>query len=218
MTRPPPTAGTIEAPKLRAGHDPKAVVPSQVTLPRTAVQTPELEEPFPLLQPDLSPITWSPVGQSVLSGSTASGPLPAITVPQLAAAMVEMLHQKPDGTTEIALSPDELGIVRLRLEADARDPDRMIVHLVFDRPETMDLFRRHADQLSEAIRAAGYAETRLDFGQSGTGADPHGREQAADSSRPTPTLTVSDQASILPNLDRPFRSSLTKMAGLDLRL
>jgi hypothetical protein len=131
--------------------------------------------------------------------------------------MVATLHQKPDGTTEIALSPDELGSVRLRLEADVRDPERMIVHIVFDRPETMDLFRRHADQLSEAIRAAGYAGARLDFGQSGGGADPQGG-QTAHNSNPPPNTTESDQARVSPGLDRPFPRSLADIAGLDLRL
>ena len=160
---------------------------SQAALPRAALQTTEPEEALPQLEPDLPPLSWSSAGPPALTGSTVSGPLPAGAVPQLAAAMVATLHQKPDGTTEIALSPDELGSVRLRLEADARDPERMIVHLVFDRPETMDLFRRHADQLSEAIRAAGYAEARLDFGQSGRGADPQGG-QAADTAKPPPEL------------------------------
>ena len=94
----------------------------------------------------------------------------------------------------------------------------MIVHLVFDRPETMDLFRRNADQLSEAIRAAGYAEARLDFGQSGTGADSRGGEQAADTAKQTPNLTDGDQARVPLTFDRPSPPSLASMAGLDLRL
>jgi hypothetical protein len=191
--------------------------PPQAALPLAAVHQAEPEEPMRQHGSDLPPLTLLPGAPPALAGSTWSAPLPAGTVPQLAAAMVATMNRNPDGTTEIALSPDELGSVRLRLEADARDPDRMIVHLVFDRPETMDLFRRHADQLSEAIRAAGYAEARLDFGQSGTGADPQGG-QAADTSGPPAHTTASDQARVTPDPGRPFPRSLADEAGLDLRL
>lgn len=217
-TTPPPAAAEAATPIIRAGRDPKAVAQANAAFPVTTLQATYLEEPLPQDEPDGSPITWSPAGQMVLTGSAAAGTLPAGTVSQFAAAMVATLHQKADGTTEIALSPNELGSVRLRLEADARDPERMIVHLVFDRPETMDLFRRHADQLSEAIRAAGYAEARLDFGQSGTGADPRGGEQAADAAKPPHSLTERDQARVPPTFDRPSPPRLASTAGLDLRL
>jgi hypothetical protein len=75
----------------------------------------------------------------------------------------------------------------------------------------------HADQLSEAIRAAGYAEARLDFGQSGGGADPQGGH-TADTLEPPLNSTESDQARVSPGFDRPHPPSLADMAGLDLRL
>ncbi|MBA3910427.1 MAG: hypothetical protein C0524_11215 [Rhodobacter sp.] len=103
-----------------------------------------------------------------------TGPAPTVTnvqpaIPQLAARIVETLVHRADGTTELALSPDELGRVRVSLQADAQNPDRMVVMLSFDRPETLDLFRRHADQLADALRAAGYSGADIGFGHSGTG-------------------------------------------------
>ena len=35
----------------------------------------------------------------------------------------------------------------LKLKPDAANPDRMVVMITFERPETLDLFRRHAGDL-----------------------------------------------------------------------
>lgn len=145
----------------------------------------------------------------------------AAPVPHLAAQITATLQQRPDGTTEIALSPDELGSVRLQVQPDAQHPDRVVVHLAFDRPETMDLFRRHADQLAEALRSAGYAEARLDFGQTapGSGEDarrgPAGRHDPEADQRPAP---ADDRPEGVSGPDRPPPLRLSGSAGMDLRL
>jgi hypothetical protein len=171
------------------------------------------------LQLDSDPglFAWSPAGQPAVIGGPPSGPLPAAAVPQLVAGIAATLQHRADGTTEIALSPDELGSVRLRLEADARDPERMIVHLAFDRPDTMDLFRRHADQLTEAIRAAGYAEAKLDFGQHGAGTEARGGQESS-GGRNEAATTGTDPGSPQAAPDTRFPLRLADVAGLDLRL
>jgi hypothetical protein len=97
-------------------------------------------------------------------------------MPQIVAA----LSRSADGATELALSPEELGNVRLRLEPDAANPDRMVVMITFERPETLDLFRRHAGELAEALRSAGYAGADIGFGQEGAGSG--GFDRSADRS------------------------------------
>lgn len=93
----------------------------------------------------------------------------SLPVPQVAAQIASALSQTADGATELALSPEELGHVRLRLEPDATNPDRMVVTITFERPETLDLFRRHAGELADALRSAGYAGADIGFGQDGGG-------------------------------------------------
>jgi hypothetical protein len=181
-----------------------------------ALPLPDLVEPVPH-ESDLAAFTWSTPAQPLLPGPIAASTLPAAAVPHLALGIVAHLQQRADGKTEIALSPAELGSVRLRLETDARDPDRIIVHLAFDRPETMDLFRRHADQLTEAMRAAGYSEARLDFGQHGPagggGQDASGRNAAGgDMAEPTNPRAAHPEPNPTPSL------RLAAAAGLDLRL
>lgn len=152
---------------------------------------------------------------SATAGSTAaSGPAQALSPPvaQLAAAL---LVAGPD-TIELALSPEELGKVRLQLQVDGQDPGRMVVMLCFERPETMDLFRRHADQLAEVIRSAGYASVDIGFSQQGGQHADTGGKDSAGGNEPAPTEDRYLPVELSP---RPAQNHLQHgAAGLDLRL
>ncbi len=154
---------------------------------------------------------------SAALGTAPSAGGPAAAMPQLAAQLIHSLPQRSDGMTEIALSPDELGHVRVTLQTDSQNPDRMIVMLNFERAETLDLFRRHADQLAEALQDAGYSGVNIGFGQS-YGNDSSGRADQPpglpepdrsdpNPSPPTPSLGLSG--------DRP---ALQPSGTLDLRI
>ncbi|MFE3836642.1 flagellar hook-length control protein FliK [Pseudogemmobacter sonorensis] len=84
-------------------------------------------------------------------------PAPAVQIVQAALA-------SPEGITELTLSPEELGTVRISLRAEA---DMVALTLLAERPETLDLMRRHAERLAEELRAAGYARVDLGFGDWG---------------------------------------------------
>ena len=157
--------------------------------------------------------------QREAEGMVALGPAPASVVaapvgvpalpsapPPIATQVLQGLALHQDGTTEITLAPEELGTVRLRLRPDSRDHERMVVMLSFDRPETLDLFRRHGEQLAEAIRSAGYAGVDIGFEQGG--------ETPGHSDRP-PDTPAPPETALLPPLPAP--RSLTG-AALDLRL
>lgn len=206
------------APHSRTQSQPIPAEPQAVPFPNAAMLTTGgwEDQLGPETALALSPL--SPNGPPTPLGTLATGSLTATSVPHLAAGIATTLHHRADGTTEIALSPEELGGVRLRLEADVQDPERVVVHLAFDRPETMDLFRRHADQLAEAIRAAGYAEARLDFGQAGTGPEAgNGQGSADDLGKAAAALPANaTDPGLAP--DRPFPIRPAGTAGLDLRL
>lgn len=154
-------------------------------------------------------------GASTSSGGlTAPGPAQALSAPvaQLAAAL---LVAGPD-TIELALSPEELGKVRLQLQVDGQDPGRMVVMLSFERPETMDLFRRHADQLAEVIRSAGYDSVDIGFSQQGGQHADHGGKDSASGNDAAPTEDPYLPGELSP---RPAQNRLQHgAAGLDLRL
>ena len=123
-----------------------------------------------------------PSGFPGASGATTGSPVQGaagLLVPHIAAQMTGALARAPDGETELALSPDELGHVRLRLKPDAGNPDRMVVMITFERPETLDLFRRHAGELAEALRAAGYSGADIGFGQRDGGTSGSDRREGA---------------------------------------
>jgi flagellar hook-length control protein FliK len=88
-------------------------------------------------------------------------------IPQVAAQLAGVILKNPDNSTTLALAPEELGKVHLRLETDVTNPDRMVVMITVERPETLDLFRRHASELAQALQDAGYAGADIGFGQHG---------------------------------------------------
>ena len=160
-----PTVGpTLQQPQA-ALWDPRTVPAIDPSLPIEGDGLPD---------PDLAIAAGIVGATSSLLPLSAAAPPAGTQVPaalaQLSGQITTALAQRSDGATDIALSPDELGRVHMTLQADAQNPDRMVVYLSFDRPETLDLFRRHADQLAEAIRSAGYAGADINFGQSGAGA------------------------------------------------
>jgi hypothetical protein len=77
---------------------------------------------------------------------------------QQIAAALGMSH---DGRIELRLDPQELGPVRVALEPGDHV---MTVHVSADRTETLDLLRRHSDQLARELRDLGYRDVSFDFG------------------------------------------------------
>lgn len=78
---------------------------------------------------------------------------------QLASAASQVI----DHPVEVTLSPEELGKVRMTLvTADGT----LTLALVADRQPTLDLMRRHIDQLAQDFRALGYQTLNFTFAQS----------------------------------------------------
>ncbi|MBL9048777.1 MAG: flagellar hook-length control protein FliK [Tabrizicola sp.] len=151
-----------------------------------------------------------PPGATPASGPTGPATLPPVAqVAQVAPQIVAALSQGKSGVTELALAPEELGHVRLSLEPDAANPDRMVVMISFERPETLDLFRRHAVDLAEALRAAGYSGADIGFGQ-------HAGGEGSDRSNACPESAQTAVADFTPPPPPPGRSP--GAGSLDLRL
>lgn len=138
-----------------------------------------------------------PALQPGSSFSAASGPQIPMPLPvqQVAGQLASVLVDVSDKATELALAPEELGRVSLRLEPDATNPDRMTILINVERPETLDLFRRHAGELADAIRAAGYSGADIGFGQQGQGSSPDHRPGG---NAPGPERPAEDHAPVSP--------------------
>ncbi|MGR3455565.1 flagellar hook-length control protein FliK [Pseudooceanicola sp.] len=128
----------------------------------------------------------------------------ARTVPE---QIVHVVRQAAEGSVEVRLSPEELGRVRMTL---VPREDGLAITLSADRPETLDLMRRHGGDLNRVLMAAGYDNVDLTFSGGRTG-------QKAAESRPAAT----DDAPATPVPEESIAgaaSGLAASAGLDLRL
>lgn len=228
-----PIAAAAEAPRTPEG-DEALTLSSEPAMKRPTAPVPDLRVdarrvgPLDIPAPDAvrpeemlndKPDDALPFGLPT-SGPTVSaatqGAAPAVTgvpVPHIAAQIGAALSRAGDGSTELALSPEELGRVRLKLKPDAAHPDRMVVMITFERPETLELFRRHAGELADALRASGYARADIGFGQEGGFASGSGRHEKDAGYRDDAPL----RAEAASSLHSPS-ARLVLGASLDLRL
>lgn len=129
------------------------------------------------------------------------------SLPQVADAARHGGH----GTVEIALSPEELGHVRLAIQSD--DGTMATVRLSADRHETLDLMRRHVELLAQDMRDLGFRDISFSF--------QHGPQRGPSdfNGGPSPSLSHSDHA---PGPDGqsgvPASPARYAGGGLDLRL
>ncbi|WP_169052640.1 flagellar hook-length control protein FliK [Pseudooceanicola onchidii] len=141
------------------------------------------EVPFELTiadQPDLHP---DAIRETSHGTTSHAAPRPSMA-PQsdLAARVADQVAQVarhlPGGPVEIALSPEELGRVRMQLTTSDTGLTLMITA---ERPETLDLMRKNIDLLADQYRDLGYGTLDFAFGQetadqrgSGGGGNPFG--------------------------------------------
>lgn len=104
---------------------------------------------------------------ALLSGPNGPGqPLATLArtdLPQALAQQITAAIQARDAgksTIDLRLAPEELGRVRLRLTSHE---GVMTVTVVAERPETLDLMRRHVDALARGMLDVGYQEARFSF-------------------------------------------------------
>ncbi|WP_332872689.1 flagellar hook-length control protein FliK [Albibacillus kandeliae] len=129
------------------------------------------------------------------------------------ATLAEELARVPRRAVEISLSPEELGRVHMTLST--RDTGLVLV-VNADRADTLDLMRRHIDQLGQEFRRMGYQDIGFEFGQSGS----EGRSERA-SDHVNGLLDDAIATSEVPEIVVPraaTRPSGAGSAGLDLRL
>ena len=144
------------------------LVPWQATAPTQFADTTTKEavvvDPFGEEAP-LSLSTTTPK----TPGSVQRSELP----PQIARQLAEAIQQNPNRQVEITLKPQELGAVRLSVQqAEAG----IIVTLTAERPETLELMRRHVDQLGQDFQAMGYANIAFSFAGSDAGTNPQSED------------------------------------------
>lgn len=80
--------------------------------------------------------------------------------------IAETFQRVGNRPVDLTLNPVELGRVRINLQtADGT----VIVHVAAERPETLDLMRRHVNILAQEFHAIGYGEAKFSFAGQGSG-------------------------------------------------
>ena len=121
----------------------------------------------------------------------------------------------PDGVV-LTLAPEELG--RLQMIIQTTD-DMLTIAIQADRPETVELMRRHADQLAQELRQAGFAQTNFSFSQGNSQGGMQGQGQNFARPQPAPEPAVRQTSpSPAPEPTPSQRRHHDNSAALDLRL
>jgi flagellar hook-length control protein FliK len=170
-----------------------------------------------VMDTQIAPLDDPGIGLSSASASTsattstapaavASPPAQAQSAAQQIAAALAAPDQPRHGDhpIEIALDPPELGRVRLTL---TEVNGALTLTIVADRPDTVDLMRRHLDLLAQEFARAGLGGPSVNLSQNGGGGADRGNASAANA---PPADTVIDPAAIIP--------ARKGDGGLDLRL
>ena len=131
----------------------------------------ETIQPLPLQGEALEVLSWeSPRPTSVTN--TGAPPTRTDFAPQVARQLIDVMPQALHRPVEITLSPDELGRVRMSVQ---NDDGVITVSIIAERADTLDLMRRHIDQLGQSFRAMGFESISFAFGH---GSDPANQENA----------------------------------------
>ena len=107
--------------------------------------------------------------------------LPRNVAVQLAQAMRQGGAERP---MDLVLNPAELGRVRISMQAG---DGTMAVQVLADRPETLDLMRRHIDVLAQEFHDIGFGTAEFSFGQNTPDGD---GPNDSDSGRGDPALSA----------------------------
>ena len=173
--------------------------------PAASGLAPDLTPPSMLSQPGLPPQDLAAPLPPPIPPSVAQAAAHAALPKGLSSAIARAASRPADSDrVDLTLDPVELGPVRFAVISNG---DQVQVSLTSERPETLDLLRRHAGELRAELREQGFANPTLSFGQ-------WGQDRAADP--PQPAAEFAEITA--PAVTEPIAFVRIPAAGLDLRL
>ena len=214
---PPAAASPASAPTTApAMTDPRPVLAAQAGAPDGGDPGTETD---PGTLPDratgdpgaIAPAPAGDRGSAAALDTTRSGEPRSTAAQSLGSQILDGIRQTRDGSIEIALSPEELGSLKLTL---AGDDTRLHVQIHAERPETEGLLRRHIALLQQDFRDLGYGHVSFDFG---TRQDRPARYEAAAGDAGGSDDALDPVAAATPTLRLASLPAMTGR-GLDLRL
>jgi flagellar hook-length control protein FliK len=173
-----------------------AAMPHASAMPQTFVKQTKGETLDVLTRSELKGDVEEAPAISALSrsdGPSMQSPIqPAILqhpqMPQhIARQMAEVLQKGTDGPVDVALNPEELGKVRMRISLQ---DGGIMINIFAERGETLDLMRRNADLLSQEFKDLGFGSVNFGFDtsdgeMSGNSDDPSENTRSNETSKNT---------------------------------
>lgn len=116
-------------------------------------------------EPGPANATWHPGNNQKIEPRTVVNVQAVPAAPSdLSSQLIQHLPAARSEAVEVLLNPAELGKVRFEIQ---HSHDTIRIVLTAERAETMEMLRRHSDQLLQEFRQSGFTGTSLSFGQWG---------------------------------------------------
>lgn len=126
---------------------------------------------------------------------------------QVARQLADALQNAGQRPVDIALNPEELGRLRLALSTTEAG---MAVQITAERPDTIELMRRHITELAQEFRQLGYADISFTFAG--------GDARQEDGAMARPSHATEPQAEAGTESPVEINLSATPETGIDIRL
>lgn len=202
---PPPALPKQPSAAAPTGVQAPQIIPLTITTPPTNTRQDTFEKA------SAAPLEAFALGRSDGPAAPQSTTIPATARADLAGhvarQIADVAHHMPARPVEITLSPEELGRVRLTVSTHESG---IVLNIVAERPETVDLLRRHIGQLGQQFQSLGYESIAFSFSDGGDAqTSDHQEGNAAPQSAPTEDPDI-------PALQ--IKLATGTAAGVDLRL
>lgn len=139
-------------------------------------------------------------GQAGLRAHTSVPPqLPHLTGEMFQEQMLTALRKPAPNTVHIQLDPIELGRVRISLQAGENG---LQVHVMTERPETLDLLRRFSVDLLRDLSQMGYKDLSMSFSDQRESEKPFKLPADSPDSSAPERATISDTSQLVPGADQ----------------
>lgn len=132
---------------------------------------------------------------------------PQYQVPRIAKQILSHIQKNTGDRTSLELSPDELGIVRFNISQG----ERVSIQVIVERPETLELIRRHIDLFQKELHDMGFGNSEFTFTDNRRPPNPQGLEKELN-------VTASDDDPRSINYKPVPRTQIIATNRLDLKL
>jgi len=125
---------------------------------------PALETLVPTIPNALTAIP-SMTSATLPAAPSPQGPSQVVSLPSsVGLDIVALVASGVDGPVTLQMRPEDLGLLQFHM---TRTSEGLHIHLTVDQPATLDLLRRHSDDLLADLQRAGFAGTSLSYAESG---------------------------------------------------